>query len=133
MCVCVYVQVPNADWISDDRKGLTFNDATSAVFAMDIPWDKVDVTTYSWQKVRAHYLPHTIQQYTITQLTHTADLQSRAASTLYASRSMLLSSMLNTAACVLLSAHYVKRSCCYQYYYCYHTIIAHRLLRATAA
>jgi len=45
------VCVPNADWISDDRTGLTFNDATSAVFAMDIDWSKVDVTTYSWQKV----------------------------------------------------------------------------------
>jgi hypothetical protein len=43
--------VPNADWIAEDRKGLTFNDATSAVFAMDIDWPKVDVTTYSWQKV----------------------------------------------------------------------------------
>ncbi|CAM9360858.1 unnamed protein product [Ascophyllum nodosum] len=45
------VKVPNGDWISDDRKGLTFNDCTSAAFAMDIPWDKVDVSTYSWQKV----------------------------------------------------------------------------------
>ena len=45
------VRVPNLDWISDDRTGLTFNDATSAVFAMDIDWSKVDVTTYSWQKV----------------------------------------------------------------------------------
>mmetsp|Transcript_83453 Transcript_83453/g.235280 ORF Transcript_83453/g.235280 Transcript_83453/m.235280 type:complete len:296 (-) Transcript_83453:252-1139(-) len=45
------VCVPNADWIPDDRTGLTFNDATSAVFAMDIDWSKVDVTTYSWQKV----------------------------------------------------------------------------------
>jgi phosphoserine aminotransferase len=43
--------VPNLDWISDDREGLTFNDATSAVFAMDVDWSKVDVTTYSWQKV----------------------------------------------------------------------------------
>ena len=45
------VRVPNLDWISDDRKGLTFNDATSAAFAMHIDWSKVDVTTYSWQKV----------------------------------------------------------------------------------
>jgi phosphoserine aminotransferase len=35
------VKVPNADWIPADRKGLTFNDATSAAFAMDIQWDKV--------------------------------------------------------------------------------------------
>merc|ERR1712070_583003 len=45
------VKVPNADWISDNRTGLTFNDATSAAFAMDIDWNKADVTTYSWQKV----------------------------------------------------------------------------------
>ena len=45
------VCVPNLDWISDNRQGLTFNDATSAVFAMDMDWSKVDVTTYSWQKV----------------------------------------------------------------------------------
>merc|ERR1712166_1536842 len=45
------VKVPNADWVSENRTGLTFNDATSAAFAMDIQWDKVDVTTYSWQKV----------------------------------------------------------------------------------
>jgi phosphoserine aminotransferase len=45
------VRVPNLDWVSPDRKGLTFNDATSAAFAMEIEWDKVDVTTYSWQKV----------------------------------------------------------------------------------
>lgn len=43
--------VPNGDWISDAREGLTFNDATSAVFAYDMPWDKLDVTTFSWQKV----------------------------------------------------------------------------------
>jgi phosphoserine aminotransferase len=44
-------RVPNGDWISDTREGLTFNDATSAVFAYDMPWDKLDVTTFSWQKV----------------------------------------------------------------------------------
>lgn len=45
------VRVPNGDWIPSDRKGLVFNDATSAAFAMDIPWDKIDVCTFSWQKV----------------------------------------------------------------------------------
>ncbi|MFM8498955.1 MAG: phosphoserine transaminase [Chakrabartia sp.] len=45
------VRVPNGDWISDSREGLTFADATSAVFAYDMPWDKLDVTTFSWQKV----------------------------------------------------------------------------------
>ncbi len=44
-------RVPNGDWIADDRQGLSFNDATSAVFAYDMPWDKLDVTTFSWQKV----------------------------------------------------------------------------------
>lgn len=45
------VRVPNGDWIRDDRRGLVLCDATSAVFAMDVAWRKLDVVTWSWQKV----------------------------------------------------------------------------------
>ncbi|MCE2843149.1 MAG: phosphoserine transaminase, partial [Novosphingobium sp.] len=45
------VRVPDGEWIPETREGLTFADATSAVFAYDIPWDKIDVATFSWQKV----------------------------------------------------------------------------------
>ncbi|MGV2495561.1 phosphoserine transaminase [Pelagerythrobacter aerophilus] len=51
-------KIPNTDWLAPGREGVTINDATSAVFAMEMDWPKLDATTYSWQKVMGSEAQH---------------------------------------------------------------------------
>ncbi len=51
-------KIPNTDWLAPGREGVTINDATSAVFAMEMDWSKLDATTYSWQKVMGSEAQH---------------------------------------------------------------------------
>jgi phosphoserine aminotransferase len=51
-------KIPNTDWLAPDRAGVTINDATSAIFAMEMDWAKLDATTYSWQKVMGSEAQH---------------------------------------------------------------------------
>ena len=51
-------RVPNTDWLAEGRSGVTINDATSAVFAQEMDWPKLDATTYSWQKVMGSEAQH---------------------------------------------------------------------------
>jgi phosphoserine aminotransferase len=51
-------KIPNTDWLEPGRAGITINDATSAIFAQEMEWDKLDATTYSWQKVMGSEAQH---------------------------------------------------------------------------